>query len=164
MSRVGFALGRNGPRLVEWPARSGEAECETAIAETAVFMKSAICRVRLLVVAGAMFCLALTTALAEDTNAPPAAAPSQPAIAAPAPPAVAPPAAPPAPVAAPARVAPPPVGAVPAPGRMPYGVEDVLRLTRAQITEDVVLNYVLNSGTVYNLGPQDIINLRNQGV
>ena len=48
--------------------------------------------------------------------------------------------------------------------KLPYGVEDVLKLTRAQISEDIVLNYIQNSGTVYNLSPTDIVYLRNQGV
>src|SRR5512142_578208 len=51
----------------------------------------------------------------------------------------------------------------PAP-KLPYGVEDVLKLTRAQISDDIVVNYVENSGTVYNLSPADIAYLRNEGV
>ena len=48
--------------------------------------------------------------------------------------------------------------------RLPYGVEDVVKLSRAQVSEDVILNYIHNSGTVYNLGPNEIVYLRNQGV
>jgi len=48
--------------------------------------------------------------------------------------------------------------------KLPYGVEDVLKLSRAQISDDIVLNYIHNSGTIYNLGPQEIVYLRNQGV
>src|SRR5512147_2707641 len=48
--------------------------------------------------------------------------------------------------------------------KWPYGVEDVLKLTRAQVSEDVTLNYIRNSGTIYNLAPTDIVYLRNQGV
>jgi hypothetical protein len=51
-----------------------------------------------------------------------------------------------------------------APAKLPYGVEDVLKLTRAQVSEDVVVNYIQNSGTVYNLGSSDIVYLRNEGV
>jgi hypothetical protein len=51
-----------------------------------------------------------------------------------------------------------------APAKLPYGVADVLKLTHAQVSEEVVLHYVLNSGTVYNLGAKDIVYLRNQGV
>jgi len=48
--------------------------------------------------------------------------------------------------------------------KLPYGVEDVLKLSRAQINEDIILNYVQNSGTIYNLGPNDLVYLREQGV
>ncbi|HVV73939.1 MAG TPA: hypothetical protein VHI52_20970 [Verrucomicrobiae bacterium] len=48
--------------------------------------------------------------------------------------------------------------------KLPYGVDDVLKLSRAQVSEDVVLSYIHNSGTIYSLGPQDIVYLRNQGV
>ncbi len=48
--------------------------------------------------------------------------------------------------------------------KLPYGVEEVLKLTRAQISEDIVVNYVQNSGTVYNLTSGDIVYLRNEGV
>jgi hypothetical protein len=131
-------------------------------------MKSVVFRARPLVVAGAVFCLPVTNALAADTNAPPAGAPGQPVAAAPAAAPASAPAqrsvAPPAAPAAPAPAAPAPVATITASGRLPYGVEDVLKLTRAQMSEDVVLNYVLNSGTVYNLSPKDIIYLRNEGV
>jgi len=51
-----------------------------------------------------------------------------------------------------------------APVKLPYGVEDVLKLSRAQVSEDVTLNFIHNSGTIYNLSPNDIVYLRNQGV
>ncbi len=54
--------------------------------------------------------------------------------------------------------------AQPAPVRLPYGVDDVLKLSRAQVSEDVIVNYVQNSGTVYNLAPKDILYLRNEGM
>ena len=50
------------------------------------------------------------------------------------------------------------------PARLPYGVEDVLKLTRAQVSEEVTLNFIHNSGTIYNLSPDNIVYLRNQGV
>jgi len=50
------------------------------------------------------------------------------------------------------------------PAKLPYGVEDVLKLSRAQVSEDVTLNYIRNSGTIYNLAPKDIVYLRNEGV
>src|SRR5689334_1742574 len=51
-----------------------------------------------------------------------------------------------------------------APVKLPYGVEDVLKLSRAQIGENIILNYVQSSGTIYNLTPKDIVYLRDQGV
>ena len=51
-----------------------------------------------------------------------------------------------------------------APVALPYGVDDVLKLSRAQVNEDVTLNYIRNSGTIYNLAPKDIVYLRNEGV
>ena len=51
-----------------------------------------------------------------------------------------------------------------APAKLPYGVEDVLKLSRAQVSEDVTLNFIRNSGTIYNLAPKDIVYLRNEGV
>jgi hypothetical protein len=62
--------------------------------------------------------------------------------------------------AAPAPV----ISSAPSPGKLPYGVEDVLKLSRAQIGEEIILNYVQNSGTIYNLAPKDIVYLRDQGV
>jgi len=59
----------------------------------------------------------------------------------------------------------PPASAAPAVAqKLPYGVEDIVKLSHAQISEDVILNYVQNSGTVYNLGPNDLVYLRQQGV
>ncbi len=51
-----------------------------------------------------------------------------------------------------------------APEKLPYGVADVLKLSRAQISEDIIVNYVQNSGTIYNLSSQDIVYLHEQGV
>jgi hypothetical protein len=57
-----------------------------------------------------------------------------------------------------------PAAATTSPQKLPYGVEDVLKLSRAQVSDDIVLNYIQNTGTIYNLGPQDIVYLRDQGV
>jgi hypothetical protein len=67
----------------------------------------------------------------------------------------------PAPTTTPAST---PAAADSAPVKLPYGVEDVLKLSRAQVSEDVILNYVHNSGTIYSLVPNDIVYLRNEGV
>ena len=48
--------------------------------------------------------------------------------------------------------------------KLPYGVEDVLKLSRANISDDITVNYIQSSGTIYNLTAQDIVFLRNQGV
>jgi hypothetical protein len=53
---------------------------------------------------------------------------------------------------------------VSAPVKLPYGVEDILKLSRAQVGDEITLNYIRNSGTIYNLGPQEIVYLRSQGV
>ena len=45
-----------------------------------------------------------------------------------------------------------------------YGVEDVLNLSRARISEDVILNYIRGSGTAYMIGPREIVYLRDEGV
>jgi hypothetical protein len=67
--------------------------------------------------------------------------------------------------AAPATTpAPTPAATDPAPVKLPYGVEDVLKLSRAQVSEDVILNYVHNTGTIYTLSPDVIVYLRNQSV
>jgi len=54
--------------------------------------------------------------------------------------------------------------AEPSAPKLPYGVDDVLKLSRAKISEEVILNYVQSSGTVYNLSPGAIVYLRNEGV
>jgi hypothetical protein len=48
--------------------------------------------------------------------------------------------------------------------RLPYGVEDILTLSHANVNEEVILNYVQSSGTLYNLGPKEIVYLKNEGV
>ncbi len=58
----------------------------------------------------------------------------------------------------------PTLAAVLNPSGLPYGVEDILKLSRAQISDDIIINYIQNSGTVYNLAPKDIVYLRDQGV
>ena len=48
--------------------------------------------------------------------------------------------------------------------KLPYGVDDVLKLSKAQVSENIILTYVQTSGTTYNLGPNDIVYLKQQGV
>jgi hypothetical protein len=76
-------------------------------------------------------------------------------------------AAPPAQVtAAPQDQAPAPSAGVSANAsvRLPYGVEDVLKLARNQVSDDVIVAYVQGSSTIYNLSPNDIVYLRQQGI
>jgi hypothetical protein len=67
------------------------------------------------------------------------------------------------PSAAPAEVAASP--AAPAASvKLPYGVEDIIKLGRAQVNDDIIVKYIQGSGTIYTLGPQEIVRLRDQGV
>ena len=52
---------------------------------------------------------------------------------------------------------------VPAP-KLPYGVEEIVKLSRAQVSEDVIVKYIQNSGTIYTLTPTELVYLRDQGV
>ena len=93
-------------------------------------------------VVAALACIPLTIASAADTNSAPAdAAPTQS-----------------------STTANPQTPAVVASPKLPYGVDDVLKLSRAQVGDEIILNYIRNSGTIYTLGPQEIVYLRNQGV
>ena len=66
--------------------------------------------------------------------------------------------------AAASQAAPAPVIVETTAPKVPYGVEDVLKLSRAQVSEGIILNYVQSSGTIYNLAPKDIVYLHEQGV
>src|ERR1051326_2161611 len=61
-----------------------------------------------------------------------------------------------------------PVPAAQTPGtsapQFAYGVEDVVKLSRAQISEEVIATYIQASGNIYNLHPNDIVQLHTQGV
>lgn len=100
----------------------------------------------ILLAVGALSLTPLTVALAADTNSP---ADSSAQV---------------APTAAAQPTTAAPTVATPAAARLPYGLEDIVKLSRAQISEDIILNYVRSSGTVYNLRPQDIVTLKNEGV
>src|SRR5436189_986346 len=106
-------------------------------------MKKVNSSVRLVIMTGVTFGLAISAVLAQDTNAPAAQASTTQAVAA---------------------TPGPQVTTPSSPAKLPFGVEDVLKLSRANISEDIILNYVQNSGTIYNLGPQDLVHLRDQGV
>ena len=102
------------------------------------------CR-HVLVAIGALSLLPLGVAVAADSNGAPQV------IVTGAPTAVPPPAVAPAPQAV-------------APARLPYGAEDVLKLSRAQVSDDIIQKYIQNTGTIYDLKPADIVYLRSEGV
>jgi len=54
--------------------------------------------------------------------------------------------------------------AEPVAAKLPYGTSEVVKLSRAQVSDDVVLSYVQNSGIAYSLSPDDIVRLRHEGV
>jgi hypothetical protein len=63
---------------------------------------------------------------------------------------------------APAPVAPQVSGGVKV--HLPYGVDDVLKLCRGQVNEDVVVAYVQSSGIPFSLSANDIVYLKQEGV
>src|SRR2546423_128281 len=48
--------------------------------------------------------------------------------------------------------------------KLPYGVDDVLKLSRAKVSEEVIFAYIDNSAIGYSLRSRDIIYLRDKGV
>ncbi|HEX4120696.1 MAG TPA: DUF6600 domain-containing protein [Verrucomicrobiae bacterium] len=54
--------------------------------------------------------------------------------------------------------------AQPAPADLSPGVQEVIKLTKAHMTDDVILAYIHNSGAAYNLSANDILFLNGQGV
>ena len=48
--------------------------------------------------------------------------------------------------------------------KLPSGVEDIVKLSKAQIGEEVIAGFIRNSGSTYSLSPKDVIYLRDQGV
>ena len=101
-----------------------------------VDMKLRISRMGLLVSAGTALLGAWCASAQTETTPVPAPAPAQPAVT---------------------------TGAA-ATVTLPYGVDDVLKLSHAQVSEDIIVNYVQNSGIAYNLLPKDLVYLKEQGV
>jgi len=66
-------------------------------------------------------------------------------------------------VSIPVSSAPTPTGSVSA-IKSPSATLDVVKLSRAQVSEDIILSYVQNSGSSYSLSSDDIVRLRNEGV
>ena len=106
-------------------------------------MKNFLTYARLAVTAGAVLCLPIAALLAAETNAPIAGANAAQAA---------------------AMTSPAPADRSTGVAKLPYGVEEVLKLTRANISDDITINYIQSSGTIYNLTAQDIVYMRNQGV
>jgi len=48
--------------------------------------------------------------------------------------------------------------------KLPSSVADVMKLSRAKVSEDVVLSFVQNAGTAYSLSADDIVQMRKEGV
>jgi hypothetical protein len=48
--------------------------------------------------------------------------------------------------------------------KLPYGADDVLKLSQGKVSEDIILTYVQTSGRIYDLKPHDIVTLKQQGV
>ena len=44
------------------------------------------------------------------------------------------------------------------------GLDEIVKLSRAQMTDDVIINFIKNSGTQYNLTADDLVYLKTQGV
>jgi len=51
-----------------------------------------------------------------------------------------------------------------APANLSPGLQEVVKLTKAHMTDDVILAYIHNSGAGYNLSADDILYLNTQGV
>src|SRR5579871_4791499 len=47
---------------------------------------------------------------------------------------------------------------------LPPGVDDIVKLKKAGLSDDVILSQIKNSGATYNLSADQIIYLKNQGV
>ena len=48
--------------------------------------------------------------------------------------------------------------------QLSYGVPQVLQLAQAKVSDDIIVAYIQNSGTVYGLDASQIVYLRQQGV
>src|SRR5215831_13161192 len=44
--------------------------------------------------------------------------------------------------------------------KLPYGADDVLKLSQGKVSEDIILTYVQTSGMIYDLKPNDIVYLK----
>jgi len=68
------------------------------------------------------------------------------------------------PAAAQPAAAPAPAATSPATPQLSYGVAEVVQLAHANVSEDIIVNYVQNSGNGYGLDANQILYLKQQGV
>ena len=64
----------------------------------------------------------------------------------------------------PAQDSAPAAGAAAAAPQLSYGVSQIIQLSKADVGEDTVINYVKNSGNSYGLDADQIVYLKQQGV
>ena len=125
----------------------GDGSLATGKVLNCCFMKNLISQARVLRIAGALLSIPIASSFsAEPSSAVPENTPSKAAVA-----------------AAQDSAAPSPA-IDSAQAKLPDGVADVLKLSRAKVSEEVVLSYVQNSGTAYSLSADDIVRMRNEGV
>src|SRR5580765_4239257 len=48
--------------------------------------------------------------------------------------------------------------------QLSYGVEDILKLLHANVSDDTIVAFIVSSGRVYNLSASEIVYLREQKV
>jgi len=62
------------------------------------------------------------------------------------------------------RAAQPPPTVVAAPQRPPLSIADVKAMAKSGVSDDLIINQIINTHSVYNLDANDIIDLKNGGV
>ncbi|HEX5397801.1 MAG TPA: hypothetical protein VFY06_01995 [Verrucomicrobiae bacterium] len=62
----------------------------------------------------------------------------------------------------PASTSQPAAAVQPAP-QLSYGVPQVLQLVEAKVSDNIIVTYIQNSGTIYSLSPGEIVYLKQQG-
>lgn len=120
-------------------------------------MKGFACGTLLLTLVTTLWVVPLAPALGQDTTTPAPTAQPQPT-----PPVVTAPAVPVTPAPAETPVAAPAAAAAATP--LPFGVGDVVKLSQSQVSDDVILSYIHNSGRSFSLSSEDIVQLRKEGV
>src|SRR5215472_1321764 len=114
-------------------------------------MKSLISKL-LFAAIGAVLAVATTSATAAEPNETPEHSPSAPVIVAP------------APAEAPTAEVAGTAVQVDTTGKLPADAAEIVKLSRAKVSEDVILSFIQNSKSRYNLTSDDILRMRNEGV